>query len=181
MKFGYNPGRVGNVICPCCNQNINTEDISLCYDTTNIPEDVLADETKDFKLLSGVSLFFSFIKMLIVYLLFRAIFTDVFNMVSSYIAGKHCREFSDCQESLFTSTSGYNKYRSDRHDLIIALDVLNLVTIILSIPFFLAYRRMQYKLYDEIDAVKQTEDDYTLFIENIPILNFPDRAEGKTI
>lgn len=53
------------------------------------------------------------------------------------------------------------------------LDILNLVTIILSIIFFSFYRKRQYEIYDSIDANFQTQDDYTLFVEGIPILDLP--------
>ena len=43
------------------------------------------------------------------------------------------------------------------------------------------YRRLQYKMYDKIDKENQTQDDFSIFVENIPILNFPKHAdeEGK--
>ncbi len=52
------------------------------------------------------------------------------------------------------------------------LDILNLATVILSLLFFNAFRQVQYKLYDKIDATKQTQDDYSLFITDIPVLDF---------
>jgi hypothetical protein len=40
------------------------------------------------------------------------------------------------------------------------------------------------KTYEKIDENHQTPDDYTIFVENIPILNFPlslDEGQIKTI
>ena len=36
-------------------------------------------------------------------------------------------------------------------------------------------------MYDKIDKENQTQDDFSIFVENIPILNFPKHAdeEGK--
>jgi len=59
------------------------------------------------------------------------------------------------------------------------MDILNFSVIILSIPFFLIYRKIQYTIYSDIDWEHQTEDDYAIFIENIPTLDFPDTSEKK--
>ena len=37
----------------------------------------------------------------------------------------------------------------------------------------MAYRKVQYRMYEIIDAKNQTQDDFSIFVENIPILNFP--------
>jgi hypothetical protein len=56
--------------------------------------------------------------------------------------------------------------------------MLNLITIILSIAFFLIYRKIQYQIYEDIEKEHQTQDDFKLLIENIPILDF---KIGQTI
>ncbi len=58
------------------------------------------------------------------------------------------------------------------------MDVLNLITIIGSIIFFVRYRQIQYEIYDNIDKSHQTQDDFTVLIENIPIMDF---KEGSTL
>jgi len=58
------------------------------------------------------------------------------------------------------------------------LDVLNLITIVGSIIFFVRYRQIQYEIYDNIDKSHQTQDDFTVLIENIPIMDF---KEGSTL
>ena len=42
---------------------------------------------------------------------------------------------------------------------------------------------MRSEIYDIIDDKNQTQDDYTIFVENIPILDFPDSndADAKEI
>jgi hypothetical protein len=52
------------------------------------------------------------------------------------------------------------------------LDILCLLIVIGSIVFFILYRKLQYKIYDSIDSENQTQDDYTILVENIPILDF---------
>lgn len=58
------------------------------------------------------------------------------------------------------------------------MDVLNLITIVGSIIFFVRYRQIQYEIYDNIDKSHQTQDDFTVLIENIPIMDF---KEGSTL
>ena len=50
------------------------------------------------------------------------------------------------------------------------VDVLNLITIILSMVFFNLYRKVQYRMENLINDSQHTQDDYTLFLKNIPIL-----------
>jgi len=52
------------------------------------------------------------------------------------------------------------------------LDILNLVTVIISIIFFNLYRKLQYRISSDIDQSQHTQDDYTLFCTNIPIMLF---------
>ena len=86
-KFGYTPINKGHKrnICACCNLPVDKEDIDIMHDTTNIYE-----VEGEFKLTSGVVMFFSFIKMLIYYLILRAIITDSFNLVTNLAVGEQC-------------------------------------------------------------------------------------------
>jgi hypothetical protein len=43
--------------------------------------------------------------------------------------------------------------------------------VVLSIVFFLIYRKIQYRIFDQIDIGVQEQDEYTIFIENIPVLD----------
>lgn len=129
-------------------------------------------------------MFFSFVKMLIIYLLMRVIVVDGFNVITNISFGNKCElenSLGDhlCAKSFFTLTSAYNKI--NREDMIDVLDILNLITIVLSIIFFLIYRKRQYEIYDSIDTNQQTQDDYSILIENIPILDLPADAEEITI
>jgi hypothetical protein len=38
---------------------------------------------------------------------------------------------------------------------------------------------MRIEIYDTIDENNQTQDDYTIFVENIPILDFPESNDTK--
>lgn len=48
--------------------------------------------------------------------------------------------------------------------MIYDLDLLNFILTACSITFFLVYRRIQYKIYDEIDEYEETQDDYSILI-----------------
>ena len=88
--------------------------------------------------------------MLIIYLLLRLIITDAYNILSSFFGGTECASDPRCQSSIYTKSSGYNK--KPNQDLVLALDILNLAMVVISIPFFIGYRYLQYKIYDTIDA-----------------------------
>ena len=64
-------------------------------------------------------------------------------------------------------------HKDNRLDLINVTDILTFSTIIVSMVYFSIFRRVQYKIYCIIDDKNQTEDDYSIFVEDIPILNFP--------
>ena len=69
--------------------------------------------------------------------------------------------------------STYNKFQDSHKKATLKIaNILGLVVVVGSIIFFLVYRKIQYNLYDQIDHEFQTQDDYTLFVENIPILDF---------
>jgi hypothetical protein len=68
-----------------------------------------------------------------------------------------------------------NKYGQDQWIMIV--DILNLVGIVLTIFFFAYNRRRQYKLSSLIDSETQNEADYTIFVSNIPLLEFPKKGE----
>jgi hypothetical protein len=48
-------------------------------------------------------------------------------------------------------------------------DILTLAAVVLSIIFFFFYRRYQFTIYNEIDRRYYTQDDFTIFIENLPV------------
>lgn len=120
-------------------------------------------------MMSGVALFFTFIKSMIIYFLLRAVIVDIFNIITNLNDGQNCE--GECVEQFFTMASVLHK--DNRLDLINVTDILTFCTIILSMVYFLVFRRAQYKIYCIIDEKNQTEDDYSIFVEDIPVLNFP--------
>lgn len=61
------------------------------------------------------------------------------------------------------------------------VDVLNLITIILSMVFFNLYRKVQYKMDNLINGSQHTQDDYTLFLKDIPILLLDESVDPDNI
>jgi len=49
------------------------------------------------------------------------------------------------------------------------VDILNLISVLASIVFFIIYRRYQFRIYCIVESTSFSQDDYTLFVENIPI------------
>jgi hypothetical protein len=76
----YNGERRKPPPCACCDRIINTHEIPLCYSTLASEPRVGEDK---FVLPLGVSIFFSFIKMIALLLLFRFLIFDLFVMITS--------------------------------------------------------------------------------------------------
>jgi hypothetical protein len=162
-------------ICSCCKLPINTQELRLDYDTTpDITKERLEEE---YYLSSGIAMFFTFIKMAICYLLLRLVLTDAFNLISS-MAGDYCRK-NPCDSLLTSEISSYNKI--DEQSLVYVLDILNLITIVFSMVFFNFYRKVQYRIEMLINCAQHTQDDYSLFLTNIPILLIDDGADPNNI
>lgn len=53
--------------------------------------------------------------------------------------------------------------------MLYAVDILNLITIVISIAFFLYYRKYQYQVYSLTDIGAHTQSDYSVFLEDIPV------------
>ena len=153
-------------MCPCCSQPINTENISLSSPTTD-PND------KGFLLNTSATLFFSFIKMAICYSIIMFLVCGLFNLLTS-LDGNYCVKHPKiCTKSVFELISTYNKHMDPKERIMLEIqNILCLVSVILSIIFFTYYKKMRSKIYDIIDDKNQTQDDYTIFVENIPILDF---------
>ena len=69
---------------------------------------------------------------------------------------------------VLTSTANY----VNRPDLLLINDILNLISIVVSIIYFNIVAKMMYEQYTIIDEANTSEDDYALFVEDIPVFNF---------
>ena len=118
-------------------------------------------------------MFFSFIKMAIIYLLIVFLVVDAYQLIVN-ILGNYCdKNVNLCEGNFFGKFSTYNLYEDKTmKGYVYTMDILCLLIVLGSIPFFIAYRKIQYQIYDKIDAENQTQDDYTILVEDIPILDF---------
>jgi len=118
----------------------------------------------EYKLQRGVSLFFSFIKMLVVYCIFRFLICDGFNLITNLVSGKYCADGSqtECEPYTWNVLSGFNKKSNPK--LILIQDILSLVIVVLSIAFFFLYRKRQYNKAKVLNNRNQEEQDYTILV-----------------
>ena len=101
-------------VCPCCSQRINTKSIDICYPSTN-PEDA----TDTFLLTSSSALFFSFIKMAILYSIILFFVCGLFNLLTS-LDGDYCiKNPKVCRDSIFKSISTYNKHKDPKEKIML--------------------------------------------------------------
>lgn len=63
--------------------------------------------------------------------------------------------------------------------MILIQDILSLAVIVLSVVFFFLYRKRQYNKAKVLNDRNQVEEDYTLLVENIPLIDFPSKNENK--
>lgn len=165
-EFGYNAKYIDknklSPLCSCCELPINTVRIKMKYGTTPSSDKVKAG-TDVFLLNSGSSMFFTFIKMSICYLLLRFLISDAYNLITSLMA-TYCKDNPhDCSD-FSSNLSAYNKKTTSDEAMANIVDILNLVTVIASIVFFFFYRKYQFHIYNLVDISNHTQDDYTLLV-----------------
>ena len=121
---------------------------------------------------SDIVLLFAFIRMLIYYFALRLVITDLFNLYTNY-TGHNCAQVKECFPTLTQRLSIVNKL-FELNELFI-VDMLNFAFVGLSIIFFTSYDRYFYDWFIGMSVEIQTEDDFTLFVTNIPIIQPQDK------
>lgn len=110
--------------------------------------------------------------MTIVYLGLRFFITDGYNLITNIFA-ENCKDpknIAECNTNFAAKFSNFNKSTSSDEAYLFTVDVLNIVTVVLSIVFFTIYRKYQYTIYCLADMSNHTQADYTIFAERIPII-----------
>jgi hypothetical protein len=165
IKFGYNSPLMkdGTVapICPCCENLVNTVPLPLCADTSPISfcggADVGAGQSV-FALSPGASLYFTFVKMCVYFLLLRFLVSDLYNLWTSG-QGHYCeRNPRQCSGDFYSFLSGYNKHTEQDVHLVDTLGLLNIALTVLSVVFFYFCRKYQYRLYAFLKRSETTQD-----------------------
>ena len=96
------------MLCPCCENFVNTVDIPLCYSTYPQGQDATQTQNKEimgyiagstrnfentFQIQSGISLFFCFVKLALTYLMIRLVVMDLYNIITNSF-GHYCSSIS---------------------------------------------------------------------------------------
>jgi hypothetical protein len=127
-----------------------------------------------YKLDRNVVLYFIFIKMVICFLLLRLV---VFDAYSLYVSsrGQYCamREAARAKPFCVWTLSGYNLKSAYDQPSLDVLDILALAFTIVSIAYFIAFRKHAYKKYHwleyyDLTENTHTEEAFTLFLKNVP-------------
>jgi hypothetical protein len=132
-----------------------------------------------FLLQSGVSMYFTFVKMVVLYLALRFFIVDLFTIIVS-IGGGYCTAYAAAHVNnpcAFT-ISGYNLKTAADQKYLNFLDILNLVLTIFSIVFFNVYRKVFFKLQNWLDYNDISQEDFSVLVEDIPIL-LEDKCDEK--
>lgn len=137
-------------------------EVPICYSTA--PSEPKEGE-QVFLIDADVSMYFTFIKMAIYYLIIRFLVFDVYNIMVSK-AGKFCSQATT--EPCMFPISGFNLKDHEDQNVLNLLDILSLVFTVISIVFFVIFRKHQYKLRDWLDFNEISQDDFTVLIENVP-------------
>lgn len=120
--------------------------------------------------------------MVIIYLVLRFVLVDIFTLIKS-LDGQYCAllQSSNSTDRCNTIMSGYNfKHPANSGDLNV-LDILNLVLTVVSMVFFLIYRKLAYKLQSWLDYKDVSQDDFTILIENVPAFVYESGDKKKDI
>lgn len=146
-------------VCPCCLERIKENQFSFWK--TRMSNNFLSTD---------IILFFNFIRFLTIFLFLKLLIVDAYSMWLNY-RGVDCGGPSQkiCVPKLFSRLSSTN--RMSQEDTYMVTDLLNLAFLIVSIIFWTFYERYSYKkLFIDVAAQIQTEDDFTVFAEDIPVV-----------
>jgi hypothetical protein len=147
-KFGYNSARMKDgtdtPICPCCEIYINTMEIPLDYPT--LPNRAPSPEDPVFLLPANICLYFTFVKMVIGFILMRFVIVDLYNLVTS-LNGRYCSLLGGkssslnevCTSFIISVLSGYNKHSSHNREAMVRLSLLGFIFVVVSIVYLIWY------------------------------------------
>lgn len=120
------------------------------------------DMPDQFEMNSGASMFFFFVKMAIFYLIIHSGVVQTYNIITNFNSTQNPDADS------WTIFSLVNK--SSETTQIQIVEVLGLVLVVFSIFFFIFIHKIKYQIWKKIDISRQTEDDYAILVENIPVI-----------
>jgi len=168
-RFGYSYNKLKDgetvPVCPCCQNLTSTMEINICYSTSpNKPE----VGQPVFLVATDTSLYFYFVKMVVIFLLMKLLVVDAFVLYAS-TQGQFCHQnFLKTGSSCTYTYSGYNLMSGSNQAILNYIDLAALAFTILSCVFFTIFRKKLAKMQDWLDFNETTEDDFTVLVEDIP-------------
>lgn len=158
-KFGV-PVHTNRKICACCDAHVYVKSIGCCDDFTKIPCD------------PGITVLFNFIRTVIIFLIFLFLSGSLYNLYTN-ITGNQCGNpnippLVRCVPHPFFRLSPVNKLMNKA--AFWNQQLFTLLTVLLSIIFFIAYRKIHYDSYMTAQELVQNQEEFTLYITNIPVV-----------
>lgn len=172
-KFGYSSSKMEDGSdapkCPCCENYVNTVEIPLNYQTQPDQRPSLTDYV--FLLPASICLYFTFVKMLITYMIVRFLMLDLYNIVTSF-KGRFCTFMSAdsfylgqyCTSFTLGPLANLSKHAKTTLQTSTVLAYLSLTFVVLSIAYFIWYEHYAYNLYYYLENNQVTQDDFTVLI-----------------
>ena len=65
-------------------------------------------------------------------------------------------------------------YKLNAEEQLLMTNIFSFITVLALIAYTLAYRRVLINIYDTLDQKETTQDDFSIFVTNIPIVDAPD-------
>lgn len=153
-------------------------DIPLCYSTTPAKP---VEGNDVFMVATDASLYFIFIKMVVFYVILKFVIIDAYTLYAS-MHGTYCANYLTSTGKICAYTmSGYNlKAAADQHFINI-IDILALVFVLMSIVFFLIFRKKLNQIRDWLDFNIVSQDDFAILVEDIPTFIYDDTTTKDEI
>ena len=165
-KYGYSNKKLKHgddvPICPHCENYPSTIDLNLCYHTHPHPP---VEGSNVFLLQTGVSMYFNFVKIVIIYLIMRLVIVDAYNILVS-ANGHFCRNYARLHTTELCTfyLSGFNLKSTADQGYLNVLDILNLVLTIVSIIYFLICRKITFRMQNWLDYADISQEDYSVLV-----------------
>lgn len=121
-------------------------------------------------------MFFTFIKMAIIYLCILFVVCNIYPLHLSYLDKDYCLLLpNECGSSWFINFSPVKFSKTSYAYNYEIMNVLNFIMVVSSVVFFVIYRKYQYDIYGMLDLHNLTQDDFTVIVKYIP----SEAVEGK--
>ena len=126
-------------------------------------------------------MYFLFLKILILYTVLVFLVAGAFNAITNYTVS--CDENGEeCESNIFIMSSIFSKTTAGDSANIQIVDILHLVTVCISIVFCGLCQKYQFAVFNEIDRKIYTQQDYTIFVDNIPqYIPFVTDSKGRRV